>query len=95
MWADAIKKKMPKIIAAVDEHQGNVGDLISYQQITGHITFHVKLGENFRRKARYVANGHKTDTPSLVTYITFVSRDSLRICLTIAAMNNLKNFWGH
>ena len=90
MWADTIKKEMPKIIAAVDEHEGNVNDLVGYQQITGHMIFDVKLGEKFRRKAGYVADGHKTDTPSSVTYSTVVSRDSVRICLTIAVMNDLE-----
>ena len=90
MWADAIKKEMPKIIAAVDGHEGNVNDLVGHQQITGHMIFDVKLGENFRRKARYVAVGHKTDTPLLVTYSTIVSRDSVQICLTIAAMSDLE-----
>ena len=90
MWADAIKKEMPKIIAAVDEHEGNVNDLVGYQEITGHMIFDVKLGENFCRKARYVANGHKTDTPASVTYSTVVSRDLVRICLTFAAVNDLE-----
>ena len=90
MWADVIKKEMPKIITAVDEQEGTVNDLVGYQQITGHMIFYVKLGKNFRRKAWYIADGHKTDTPSLVTYSTVVSRDSVQICLTIAAMNDLE-----
>ena len=52
--------------------------------------FDVKLGENFRRKARFVADGHKTTTPSSVTYNTVVSRESVRICLLIAALNDLE-----
>ena len=81
---------MPKIIAAVDEHEGNINDLVGYQQITRHMIFYVNLGENFRRKAQYVADGHKTDTPSSVTYSTVVYRDSVRICLMIAGMNDLE-----
>jgi Reverse transcriptase (RNA-dependent DNA polymerase) len=50
----------------------------------------VKLGENFRRKARYCADGHKTRAPASVTYSTVVSRDSVRRLLTIAALNDLK-----
>jgi hypothetical protein len=50
----------------------------------------VKLGENFRRKARYCADGHKTKSPVSVTYSTVVSRDSVRIILTIAALNDLQ-----
>ena len=36
-----------------------------------------------------VADGHKTDTPRLVTYSSVVSRDSVRICLLLAALNDL------
>jgi hypothetical protein len=40
----------------------------------------VKLGENYRRKSRLVADGHKTDTPtSTIAYLSVVSRGSLRI----------------
>ena len=51
--------------------------------------FDVKLGENFRRKARLVAGGHTTDPPSSITYSSVVSRESVRIALTVAALNNL------
>lgn len=36
-----------------------------------------------------VADGHKTKPPSSVTYSSVVSRDSVRICLTYAALNDL------
>lgn len=50
----------------------------------------VKLGENFRRKARYCADRHKTGAQASVTYSsTVVSRDSVRILLLIAALNEL------
>ena len=71
-------------------HDGTPKDLIGYQQITGHILFGVKLGEGFRRKARLVGDGHKTRTPSSVTYSSVVSQDSVRIMLMIAALNNLE-----
>ena len=48
------------------------------------------MGENFRQKARFVAGGHTTDVPSTLTYASVVSRDSVRIALTIAALNDLK-----
>ena len=48
------------------------------------------MGENFRRKARFVAGGHTTDVPSALTYASVVSRDSVRIALTAAALNGLK-----
>ncbi len=48
------------------------------------------MGENFRRKACLVAGGHMTDTLAAMTYSSVVSRDSVRIALTIAALNDLK-----
>ncbi len=62
-----------------------------YQQIRCHLIFDVKMGENFRRKARFVAGGHTTEVPdTLFTYSSVVSRDSVRIALTIAALNGLQ-----
>ena len=51
--------------------------------------FDIKMGENFRKKARMVAGGHMTETPASITYSSVVARDSVRILLTIAALNNL------
>ena len=92
-WRDAIMEEMKKIkLDAVMVYDGDPDKLVGYQQITGHIIFDVKLGENFRRKARYVADGHKTDPPSSVTYSSVVSRESVRIYLTIGALNGLDIF---
>ena len=54
-----------------------------------HMIFDVKFGENFQRRARLVAGGHMTDTPNTLTYSSVVSRDSVCIALTIAALNEL------
>ena len=51
--------------------------------------FDIKLGKNFRRKDRIVGGGHKKATPSSITYSSVVSRDLVRIALTIAALNEL------
>ena len=51
----------------------SAAELIGYQQIKTHIIFDIKLGENFRRKARLVADGHLTDTPASITYSSVVS----------------------
>jgi hypothetical protein len=61
-----------------------------YQKIRCHMIFDVKLGENFRRKARFVAGGHTTETPSSITYTSVVSRDSVRIALLFASLNQLQ-----
>ena len=83
---------MPKIIWSVYEHEGTMKELVDhrYQKINGHMVFDIKLDENFRWKARFVADGHKAETHTAINYSTVVSRDSVRICLTIAALNNLE-----
>ena len=60
-----------------------------FKNLTCHLIFEVKLSENFRRKARFVADGHKTSAPKSLVYSTVVSRDSVRIAFLIAALNNL------
>ena len=89
LWMDAIKLEMQNVRVAFEEFDGDPNTLVGYTQITGHLVFDVKLGENFRRKARYCADGHKTGAPASVTYSTVVSRDSVRILLTVAALNDL------
>ena len=46
--------------------------------------------ENFRRKARLVAGGHMTTAPAAVTYASVVSRETFRIALTLADLNDLE-----
>jgi hypothetical protein len=89
-WTDAVSLEMKNNRVAFEVYEGNTDGLVGYQKITGHLVFDVKLEEIFRRKARYCADGHKTETPASVTYSTVVSRDSVRIILTIAALNDLE-----
>ena len=51
--------------------------------------FSVKMGKSFRRKAQFVVDGHTTKTLVEMTYSSVVSRDSVRIPLTIEALNDL------
>ena len=91
LWWDAIVKEMKNVRPAFDPFEGKESDIpIGYQRIDCHMIFDIKMGENFRRKARLVAGGHTTDTPAALTYSSVVSRDSVRIALTIAALNDLK-----
>ena len=46
--------------------------------------------EDFRRKARLVAGGHTTVAPAKITYASVVSRESLRIALLLAALNDVE-----
>ena len=47
------------------------------------------MGKNFIRKAQFVTDGHKTKTPAAMTYSSVVSRESIRIAITISALNDL------
>ena len=61
-----------------------------YQEVSCHIIFDIKMGDNFLRKSRMVAGGHNTTTPSSFTYSSVVSWDSVCIALTISVLNDLK-----
>ena len=45
--------------------------------------------EDFRRKARLVAGGHVTDPPATINHASAVSRDTEKIALKLAALNEL------
>ena len=64
MWWDAICKEMKNVRVAFEEHQGDSKELPpGYLEIKCHMIFDVKMGENFRRKARMVAGDHVTEGP--------------------------------
>ena len=91
-WWDTILKEMKNVRPAFEVWEKTKDDIPpGYQQIKCHLIFDIKMGENFRRKARFVAGGHTTEVPeSLITYSSVVSRDSVRIALTIAGLNGMK-----
>ena len=89
LWWKALMEEMKNVRSAFEIYDGKVDDLVGYQKVKCHIIWDVKLGENFRRKARLVAGGHVTEPLSSLTYSSVVSRDSVRIALTIAALNGL------
>ena len=75
---------------AFEEFEGDVSVIPQgYQEIRCHMIFDIKMGKNFRRKAKTVAGGHRAETPAALTYSSVVSRDSVRIALTIAALHDL------
>jgi hypothetical protein len=49
--------------------------------------FDIKM--DFTRKARFVDGGHTSEAPASLTYSSVVTRESVRIAFTIAALNNL------
>ena len=53
------------------------------------MVFDIKM-EDFRHKARLVAGGHMTEAPATIMYASVVSREKVRIALTITALNDLE-----
>jgi len=93
LWADTIVKEMKDVRVAfkilVDRQSAPIG----YQKIPCHMIFNVKM-EDFRRKARLVARGHQTKAPATITYASVVSRETIRIALLMAALNDLEVMLG-
>jgi hypothetical protein len=63
------------------------GDFVGCQEIDCHMIFDVKM--DLTRKARFVAGGQTTKTPTSITYSSVISRDSIQIAFLIAALNDI------
>jgi len=89
LLADAIAKETKEVCIAFNIHPGGHVAPNGYQKIPCHIVFDVKM-EDFRCKARPVAGGHRTKASATITYASVVSRETVRLALTIAALNDLE-----
>lgn len=90
LWRDAIRKEMMNVRIAFTVLEGGKKDVPNgYQFVKCHMVFNIKLSENFRQKARFVAGGHTTETPVILTYSSVVSCDSVWIGFLVAALNSL------
>ena len=88
-WADAIAKEMKNVRVAFKILDDGERPPPGFQFIRCHMIFDIKM-EDFRRKARLVAGGHVTDVPPTITYSSVVGRETVRIALTLAALNDLE-----
>ena len=58
LWWDSICKEMANVRVAFEEFEGDKSQLPpGYQEFGCHMIFDIKMGENFRRKARMFAWG--------------------------------------
>ena len=81
---------MKNVQHAFEAYEGKKEDLPpGYQHIKCHVILDIQLGKNFRRKARLVGVGNTTTAPFSIAFFSVLSRDSVRIALTVAALNNL------
>jgi len=90
LWREAIEKEMLNVRIAFKVMSDDDEVPPGYQQMSCHMIFEIKLSEGFRRKCRLVAGGHQVETPSHMTYSSVVSRETVRIALTMAALNELE-----
>jgi hypothetical protein len=89
LWADAIGKEIKDVrIASKCLNPGERAPL-DYKWIKCHMIFDIKI-EDSRRKTSIVAEGHMTGAPMIMTYASVVSRETFRIALIIAALNDLE-----
>ena len=88
-WMDAISKQMTNVRVAFDILKDGDRAPIGRKHIYCHLIYDVKM-EDFRRKDRLVDGGHMTETPKFMTYSSVVGQETVRIALTIAALNNLQ-----
>ena len=61
--------------------------MVGYKKSSGHIIFTVNM--DFTRKARWVKDRHLTPNPTTPNYAGVVSRESIRILLTHAAVHRV------
>ncbi|KAI2493498.1 Reverse transcriptase (RNA-dependent DNA polymerase) [Fragilaria crotonensis] len=85
-WRKAIELEMKNVMPAFEFIDDDAVPKF-YKKIDCHMIFDVKM--DLTRKARLVAGGHQTDPPKESTYSSVVSRDSIRIAFTLAALNDL------
>ena len=88
-WQDALKKEMNAVMVAFKILEAGANRPPGYEKVHCHIIFDIKMG-TLQRKARYVCGGHTTNPPpEITTYASVVSRESVRIAFTLAALNGL------
>ena len=86
-WADALTKETTNVSVAFDVLENDQAVPVGWIKSSGHLIWDVKM--DFTRKCRWVKDGHRTPNPKVSNYDGVVSRDSVRIALTYAALNEV------
>ena len=87
-WRMAIEKEMKNDVMPAFEFCDDDKVPVCYKKVQCHMVFYVKIGD-LTRKARFCANGNKTDPPKGSTFSTLVSRDLVRLFFLLAGLNDL------
>jgi hypothetical protein len=83
-WKDALALEMTNIGIAFEVLESNKYVRPGWKKVPGHLVWDIKM--DFSRKSRWVLNGHKTPDPIGYMYARVVSRESIRIAFTYAAL---------
>ena len=89
LWADAISKEMENVRVVFEVLPGQKSVPIGHQFVQCHMVFDIKM-DNFRQKGRLVTRGHMPKAPATIMYASIVSRETVRIALMIAPLNDLE-----
>ncbi len=87
LWQDALAKEMGNVCVALEILSPNAKAPPGWYKASGHIIFDVNM--DFTRKARWVKDGRKTPNSTTSSFAGVVSRDSIHIDLTHAALLGL------
>ena len=87
-WAKLIKLEMSNVSVAFEILEEDSPLPRGFTKVTGHIIFDVKM--SLECKSCWVLDGHLTRDPDFIsTYAGVVSRESIRIAFTYAALNDI------
>ena len=89
LWWKAIQKEMSEVKVAFKILDDDDKPPIGSQYMKCHLVFSIEM-EDFSRKACLVAGGHIVVAPKSLTFASVVSKESVRIVLTLAVLNNLE-----
>ena len=87
LWQDALALEMTNVGIAFEVLEEGQQPPVGWKKQSGHLVWDLKM--DFTRKACWVLDGHKTPDIAESTYAGVVSRESVRIAFTYAALNGL------
>ena len=90
-WRDAIKKEMNTVKIAFNVKDEGAAKPVGHTSAGCHLVLDVKQG-SLQRKAWFVLDGSGVEPGNVPTYASVVSRESVRIAFTIAALDDLCGF---
>ena len=87
LWRDTLAKEMKSVGVVFDVLEDHQNVPICEIKASGHLIWDVKT--NFTRKACWIKDGYRTVDLLGLNYVGVVSRDSVWIAFTYAALNSL------